>query len=121
MLAEEQHDFANFPLLFPTLANPCEFLGADSSDVQEEVGGCLQDFESSLFVDADNTRCQLGTNTANRPRGEVLLNAFGRCRVSRLQFIGLELLPMLLVHDPASGCLDVFSRRHRRGGAKDRH
>ena len=51
MLGQKEHDLANFLLLLPTLANPLEPLLADSLDVEQEVRGRLDDFESPFFVE----------------------------------------------------------------------
>lgn len=115
MFTEEQHDLADFPLLLPALANSFHSLLTDSFDVQEEIGGGLEDLECSLFMDTDDICRQLGADATNCPRGEVFFDAFGGGRMSSFQVFGLELLSMLLIHDPTSGGLNMFSCRYRCG------
>ena len=121
MLGQEEHDLADFLLLLPALANPLDPFLADPLDVEQEVGGRLEDFQRPLLVDADDLGGQLRPDAADRPGGQILLDAFGRGRVGGLEFVGLELLAVFPVHDPLAGGLQMLARRDRGGAADDRH
>ena len=76
MLGQEEHELADFLLLLPALADSLEPLRPDPFDVQQEVGGLLEDFQRSLVVDGDDLGRQFRADTADRPRGQILLDAF---------------------------------------------
>ena len=54
VLGQEEHDLADFLLLLPALADPLDPFLADALDVQEEIGGRLEDLQRPFFVDADD-------------------------------------------------------------------
>ena len=121
MLGQEEHELPDFLLLVPALVDALEPLRPDPFDVQQEVGSLLEDFEGSLLVDCDDLGRQFRADTADRPRGQILLDPFRRGRMGRLEFFGLELLPVLSVDHPATAGLDMLPRRHRGRTACDRH
>ena len=121
MLGQKEHDLADFLLLLPALADSLQPFLPDAFDVQQKVGGLLEDFQRSLVVDGDDLGGEFRADAADRPRGQILFDAFRRGRMGRLEFVGLELLPMLSVDHPATAGLDMLARRHRGRAADDRH
>ena len=121
MLGQEEHDLADFLLLLPALADPLDPFLADPLDVQQEVGGRLEDFQRPFLVDADDLGGQLRPDAADRPGGQILFDAFRRGRVGGLEFVGLELLAVFPIHDPLAGRFQMLARRNRGGAADDRH
>ena len=84
MLGQKEHDFADFLLLLPTLADPLDSFVADALDVEQEVGGRLEDFERPFLVDGDDLGGKFRPDAANCPGGEVLFDALGPGWVSGL-------------------------------------
>ena len=121
MLGQEEHDLANFLLLLPTLADSLDPLLPNTLDVHEEVWGLLEDFESPLLVDADDLGGDLRPDGPDRTRSKVLFDTFCRSWVSGLEFVGLELLAVLPIHNPLASGLKVFPSRNRSRAADDRH
>ena len=121
MLGQEEHDFADFLLLLPALADPLDPFLADALDVEEEIGGRLEDFEGPFLVDADDLGGDLRPDAADRPGGQILFDAFRRGRVGGLEFVGLELLAVFPVHDPLAGGFQMLASRNRSRAAHDRH
>ena len=121
MLGQEEHDFADFLLLLPALANPLDPFLADPLDVEQEVGGRLEDFERPFLVEADDLGRQLRPDAADCPGSQILFDAFRRGRVGGLQFVGLELLAVFPVHDPLAGRFQMLACRNRSRAAHDRH
>ena len=121
MLGQEQHDFADFLLLLPTLADPLDPFVADALDVEEEVGGRLEDFEGAFLVDGDDLGGDLRPDAADCPGGQILFDAFRRGRVGGFEFVGLELLAVFPVHDPFAGGFQMLASRNRGRAAHDRH
>ena len=95
--------------------------GADALDVQQEIGGRVEDFQRPFLVDADDLGRQLRADAADRPGSQILLDAFRRSRVRGLEFVGLELLTVFPIDDPAASGLDMLARRDRGRAAHDRH
>ena len=87
----------------------------------QEVGGLLEDFEGPFLVDADDLGGDLRPDAADRPGGQVLFDAFSRCRVGGLEFVGLELLAVFPIHDPLAGRFQMLARRNRSRAADDGH
>ena len=77
MLGQEEHELADFFLLLPALADSLEPLRPDPFDMQQEVGGLLEDLQRSLVIDGDDLGRQFRADTADRPRGKILFDAFG--------------------------------------------
>ena len=111
MLRQEEHDLADFLLLLPALPDSLQPFLADAFDVQQEVGGLLEDFQGALLVDGDDLGGDFRPDAANRPGGQILFDAFRRSRMGRLEFVGLELLAVLPVDHPATTGLDMLARR----------
>ena len=120
VFGQEQHDFADFLLLLPALANPLDPLVADALDMKQEVRGRLEDFEGAFLVDADDLGGDLRPDAADCPGGQILFNAFRRGRVGRLEFVGLELLAVFPIHDPLAGGFQMLTGRNRGRTSNDR-
>ena len=69
----------------------------------------------------DDLGGDLRPDAADRPGGQVLLDAFCRRRMGGLEFVGLELLTVFPIHDPLAGGFHMLACRHRSGAADDRH
>ena len=110
MLGQEEHDFADFLLLLPALADPLDPLLADPLDVEKEVRGRLEDFERPFLVEADDLGRQLRPDAADCPGGQILFDAFRRGRVRGLEFVGLELLAVFPVNDPLAGGFQMLAQ-----------
>ena len=121
MLGQEEHDLADFLLLLPALTDPLDSFVADALDVEQEIGGRLEDFEGPFLVDADDLGRQLRPDAANAPGGQILFDALGRGRVRGLEFVGLELLAVFSVNDPLAGGFQMLASRNRSRAAHDRH
>ena len=77
MLGQKEHQLPDFFLLFPALADSLEPFRSDSFDMQQEVGGLLEDLQRSLVIDGDDLGRQLWSDTADRARGKILFDALG--------------------------------------------
>ena len=71
----------------------------------------LEDLQNSLLVDGDDFGSQLWPNAADCSRRQILFDALCRSRMSRFQFVGFELLPVLPVDNPATARLDMLPSR----------
>ena len=88
---------------------------------RRKSGCCVEDLQRPFLVDADDLGGQLRPDAADRPRGQVLLDAFGRSGVGGLEFVGLELLAVLPINNPLTARFQMLARRNRGGAADDRH
>ena len=121
VLGQEEHDLADFLLLFPALPDPLHFPPPDAPDVLQEVGGRVEDFQRPFLVDADNLGRQLRADAADCPGGQIPLDARGRSRVRGPDLVGLELLAVGAIDHPLAGPFQVLAGRDRGGAAHDRH
>ena len=121
MLGQKEHDFADFLLFLPALADPLDPLLADPLDVEKKIRGRLEDFEGPFLVEGDDPGPQLRPDAADCPRSQILFDAFRRGRMGGLEFVGLELLAVFPVHDPLASGFQMLACRNRSRAAHDRH
>ena len=76
VLGQEQHDLADLALLLPALLDALQPSGTDALDLQQEVGGLVEDVERALAMDADDPGGQSRPDAANRAGAQVLLDPF---------------------------------------------
>jgi hypothetical protein len=118
MAVQEDHDLAHDLLLGP---GACDALGAhrpDAGHLAQAIWLTLDDIEHPLAESLDELPGVDRADAADHAGGEILLDAFGRCRSRAAQKAGLELLAMGAVVDPFARGGDPLAGRDR-GGVPD--
>ena len=87
---------------------------ADALDMEKGIRGFLKDVEGAFVINGDDCGGQFRPDAADRTRGQILLDPFSRGRMRRFEFVGLELLAVLGINDPAAAGLNMLARRNRR-------
>ena len=122
MLGQKEHDLADLLLLLPALANPLQPFLADAFDVQQKVGGLLEDFQGSLLVcTATILAASFGPMLRIAPEARYFSMPSAEAGWVVLSSSALNCWPMLSVDHPATTGLDMFPRRHRGRTADERH
>ena len=120
VLAEEQHDLADFALFVPAAANAFQPFLPDAADVQQKIRAGIENFQRPLLVDAHDLGRQLRTDAADGPGRQVPLDPLGRRRRRGANIVGLELLAVLAIHRPSAGRRQMLAGGHRRDRTHDR-
>ena len=119
VLAEEQHDLADFALFVPAAANSFQPFLSDAADMQQEVWAGVENLQRPFLVNAHDFGRQLRTDAADGAGRQVPLDPLGRRRRRGADIVGLELLAVLAIHRPNPGRGQVLAGGHRGHGAHD--